>query len=227
MSEGGQHQRKGEFLLARLEKRALQRIAAALPHAVMPDHLTIIGIIGSALVFSGYLLANGAAGWLWLSSFGLAVNWFGDSLDGTIARYRKTERPRYGFYLDHLTDAYSTIAIGAGLGVSPYMTMWVGMTVVVAYLVMSINVYLETHAFGEFTFSYGALGPTEVRIFLIGLNAAAFFVGPRAFPALGPYATVFDAGALAAVLVMIVLLSVRVSGNLRRLARLEPARRIR
>ena len=217
--------RTTDFVLARLERRTLQRLAAALPAWMVPDHLTLIGIFGSTLVGAGYLLSNRNEDWLLLACLGLAINWFGDSLDGTLARYRRIERPRYGFYLDHLTDAYSTIAIGVGLGLSPYMLVAVGLTIVVAYLVLSINVYLETHAFGRFTFSYGWFGPTEMRIMLVLLNLAALFFGPLAFPLLGIRFTIFDLAGLAIVAAMTMLLAGRVVGNLRTLAALEPARR--
>jgi len=102
----------------------------------------------------------------------LLLHWLGDSLDGTLARVRATERPRYGYYLDHLVDAFATAAIGIGLGLSPSMLFSVGLAIVVAYLILSINTYLETHAFGVFTLGYGRFGPTEARIALIALNTA-------------------------------------------------------
>ena len=98
------------------------------------------------------------------------MHWLGDSLDGTLARVRGIQRPRYGYYLDHLVDAISTAAIGIGLGLSPHMLLSVGALIVVAYLVLSINVYLESQALGRFSIGYGLLGPTEVRLILIALN---------------------------------------------------------
>lgn len=220
-------ERQAGFLLASLEKRALQRLAAALPAGVMPDHMTLIGIAGSIIVAGGYALSNHNEYWLLAACAGLAINWFGDSLDGTLARFRKIERPRYGYYLDHLTDAFSTLAIGVGLGFSPYMLLTVGLTIAAAYLLLSINVYLETHAFGRFAFAYGAIGPTEVRILLVFINVAALILGPIAWPLLGQPATIFDVTGLAIVAVMLLLLSLRVGGNLRTLAALEPAVRRR
>jgi phosphatidylglycerophosphate synthase len=221
----GDHQREAGFLLARAEQRALQYLVARLPARTMPDHLTVIGIIGATMVGAGYVLSRRAEEWLLLACAGLAVNWFGDSLDGTLARYRRTERPRYGFYLDHLTDAYSTIAIGVGLGLSPYMLLAVGMAIVIAYLVLSINVYLETHAFGRFAAAYGRFGPTEARLMLLVLNLAALVFGPLGIVLYGIPFTVFDAAGLAIVAGMTMLLAGRIRGNLRALARLEPARR--
>lgn len=150
---GGQHRRTSEFLLSGFEKAVLPRIAARLKRAVKPDHLTILGLLASTGIAAAYCLTNRDPHWLWLASGLLVVQWFGDSLDGTLARVRHAERPRYGYYLDHITDAYSTTVIGLGLGFSPYMLLSVGLAIVVAYLTLSVNVYLETHVFGEFSFS--------------------------------------------------------------------------
>lgn len=224
-SKPGQHARTSEFLLARFEKRVLPAMAARLPAWVMPDHLTGLGMLASLGIGLCYALTNRHEAWLWAVNGLLVVQWFGDSLDGTLARFRKIERPRYGFYLDHLTDAFSTLAIGLGLGFSPYMLLAVGLAIVVAYLILSINVYLETHVFETFSFGYGMLGPTEVRVILIALNTTALLIGPLAFRVLGVGATVFDLAGTAAALGMIGLLFVRATRNLRTLAALEPARR--
>jgi len=135
---------------------------------------------------------------------------------------RKHERPRYGFYLDHLTDAYSTTVIGLGLGFSPYMLLSVGLAIVIAYLILSINVYLETQAFGVFRYGYGILGPTEARAVLFLLNVAALVIGPVPFALNGIRLTAFDVAGAAAALSMGGLLLRRIIRNLRELARLEP-----
>jgi phosphatidylglycerophosphate synthase len=221
-TDPAKHERTSRFLLGGFEKRVLPRMARALPPWVVPDHLTGLGLLASTGIAAAYLLSNRDESWLWVASGLLVVQWFGDSLDGTLARTRRIERPRYGYYLDHLTDAYSTLAIGLGLGLSPYMLLAVGFAIVIAYLVLSINVYLETYVFGEFSFSYGLLGPTEVRVVLIALNTIALVIGPLPFGILGVGATVFDVAGATAALGMLALLSVRVARNLRVLARLEP-----
>jgi phosphatidylglycerophosphate synthase len=218
-------ERQSTFITTRFERWALPRLAAALPRWVLPDHLTAIGILGATVIAAGYGLSNKNPHWLWLANLGLIVHWFGDSLDGTVARFRKIERPRYGFYLDHLTDAYSTLVIGLGLGFSPYMLLAVGLAMVIAYLVLSINVYLETHVFGKFRFGYGVMGPTEARIILLALNLLALTVGPLPFHLIGRGVTVFDVLGSAAALSMAAMLMRRVVRNLKQLAQDEPQRR--
>jgi archaetidylinositol phosphate synthase len=225
MAETKDPERRATFVLTRLEQWLLPRLAKALPRWIVPDHLTGIGVLGSSLIALGYILSTRRPEWLWLANAGLIVNWFGDSLDGTLARVRKIERPRYGYYLDHLTDAYSTTVIGLGLGFSPYMLLSVGFAIVIAYLILSINVYLETHAFGVFRYGYGVIGPTEARGVLFALNIVALLIGPLPFGLRGIGLTVFDVAGAAAALGMLWMLTVRVVRNLRELARLEPPRR--
>jgi phosphatidylglycerophosphate synthase len=207
--------RSKEFLLARHEGRVLVWIARRLPAGVMPDHMTALGVLAAFGIAAAYLLSNGDKAWLWAASALLVVHWLGDSLDGTLARVRRAERPRYGYYLDHLVDAFATAAIGIGLGLSPYMLLAVGLAIVVAYLILSINTYLETHAFGTFTLGYGRLGPTEARLMLIGLNTALVLgvVGGGLLDVIG----------IGLAIAMIAALIGRAGRNLRRLAELEPA----
>ena len=155
------------FLLAGPERRLLRWIAARLPGWVTSDQLTVLGVLAATATAAGYALSGLHPGWLWGASAALVVNWLGDSLDGTLARVRHTERPRYGYYLDHAVDAYATAAIGIGLGLSPYVSLGVALGLVVVYLWLSINVYLESTVFGAFRLAYGRLGPTEVRLILI------------------------------------------------------------
>jgi len=218
-------ERQSTFITTRFERWALPRLAASLPRWVVPDHLTGLGILAATAVAVAYVLTTRNPHWLWLANGALVVHWFGDSLDGTLARVRKIERPRYGFYLDHLTDAYSTTAIGLGLGFSPYMLLAVGLAIVIGYLILSINVYLETHVYGKFRYGYGILGPTEARLILICLNFVALLIGPIPFHVKGIGLTVFDVLGIAASLSMAGLLARRVFRNLADLARAEPARR--
>jgi archaetidylinositol phosphate synthase len=215
-------QREPSFLLAKPEKRVLRWIAVRLPQWILPNDLTIMGVLAALGICGAYLLANESAVWLWVVSGLLVVHWLGDSLDGTLARVRRIERPRYGFYLDHLVDAVSTAAIGIGLGLSPFMLLAVGTLDVVAYLMLSINVYLESYALGRFSIGYGLIGPTELRLILIGLNTALALDLALDFSIGHLNMTVFDVVGLALAGTMIVLLVGRVAANLRELARREP-----
>src|SRR4051794_27427989 len=151
--------REPNFLLARHEKRVLTAIARRLPRWILPDDLTALGVAAAIGICLAYQATNADRAWLWVASALLVVHWLGDSLDGTVARVRGIERPRYGYYLDHLVDAISTACIGLGLGLSPFMLLWTGALIVVAYLMLSINVYLESYALGRFLIGYGAHRP--------------------------------------------------------------------
>ncbi|MCA9728840.1 MAG: CDP-alcohol phosphatidyltransferase family protein [Candidatus Eisenbacteria bacterium] len=231
-AKGAEHARRTtKALLADPEKRVLTWIAARLPRWVLPDHLSLLALVGAAMIAACYMLSNIRAGWLWGANFGLFVHWLGDSLDGTLARHRKIERPKYGFYVDHLADALATVAIGVGLGVSPFMLLSVGFGIVIGYLVLSINVYLETIVRGQFRFGYGVIGPTEARILLILLNTIAVFTPPLDFSVTFFGRTVgltfFDVLGTLGALGMILMLARRAIRNLRELAQLEPANRRR
>jgi phosphatidylglycerophosphate synthase len=215
--------RQKTFLLAHPEARVLEWIARRLPAWVMPDHLTVLGVVAALGIAGAYALSNRDPVWLWAASGLLVVHWLGDSLDGTLARVRRTERPRYGYYLDHLVDAVATALIGLGLGLSPYMLLSVGLVIVIAYLVLSINVYLETQALGVFSLGYGRLGPTEARLGLIGVNALLALGVAPAVSVLGNGVGVLDVAGLAVAAGMLVVLAVRAMGNLRELAAREPA----
>jgi phosphatidylglycerophosphate synthase len=168
------------------------------------------------------VLSNGDRAWLWAASALLVVHWVGDSLDGTLARVRRAERPTYGYYLDHLVDAVATAAIGIGVGLSPYALLVTGFAIVIAYLVLSINTYLETQAFGVFSLGYGRLGPTEARLGLIAVNTMlALGVGLDLHLG-GLDLAMLDLIGLAGVAAMAGGLAVRAARNLRVLALREP-----
>jgi archaetidylinositol phosphate synthase len=217
--------REPSFLLAKPEKRLLRWIAARLPRWILPDDLTAIGVLAAIGIAVAYQLANDSLDWLWVASGLLVLQWFGDSLDGTLARVRGIERPTYGYYIDHLVDAIATAAIGIGLGLSPLMLLSIGTLIVVAYLILSINVYLESFAFGRFSIGYGYIGPTEVRLILIALNTAVALGAGLDFVVADLRLTLFDLIGLAIAATMIVLLIGRAGRNLRELSRKEPPAR--
>ena len=223
----GTHSREKTFLLARLESRALQWLAPRLPARVLPDHLTGLGVVAALGIAAAYVLSNEHPAWLLVATALLVVHWFGDSLDGTLARFRRIERPTYGYYLDHLVDAFATAAICIGLGLSPHMLLATGLAIALAYLLLSINTYLETSAFGRFDLGYGYVGPTEIRVVLIALNTALALGVGMGGEVLGVGITLLDGIGLGVAGVMVAALLTRASKNLRVLAEREPAGTVR
>lgn len=171
------HQRVNQTLFTPLEKQLLQILVARMPTWVTPDLLTGVGVLGAIVIFSSYSLTNLDPTFLWLANLGFAINWFGDSLDGSLARYRHIERPKYGFFLDHVVDAFNEFIIAIGLGLSPYVTFAIACLGLIGYLLLSVLVYVRTAVAGVFQISYGQLGPTEVRIIFILLNTIVYFMG--------------------------------------------------
>lgn len=159
-----------------VEKKALIWLAHRQPRWVTSDMLTYLGIIGAAVCALGYALSNWNIYWLWLSSLGLFINWYGDSLDGTLARVRQLQRPVYGFFIDHSLDAIAICFFCIGGGLSCMFNMEVAMLILVGYLVLSVYTYIGTILKGEFRLSYGGgFGPTEMRLFIILLNTLAMY----------------------------------------------------
>lgn len=171
------HKRVNDILFGPLERPALQWLAAHAPAWMTPDKLTAIGTAGAALIFISYLASRFNPAFLWLASLGFLINWYGDSLDGTLARYRKIQRPKYGFFVDHTVDAFNETLIVLGLGLTTYVTFSVASLALIGYLMLSVYVYVRTYVEGVFQISYGKLGPTEVRVILVVLNTLMFFFG--------------------------------------------------
>lgn len=171
------HKRINDILLAPLEKPLLQWLAARMPSWMFPDALTAIGVLGAVIIFAAYCSTNWDDRFLWLASLGFIINWFGDALDGTLARYRKIQRPKYGFFLDHTVDAFCQLLIVMGLGLSPYFSFSIACMGLIGYFMISILVYIRTCVEGVFQISYAKIGPTEVRLILVGLNTAIYFLG--------------------------------------------------
>jgi archaetidylinositol phosphate synthase len=175
------HQRVNDILLGPLERPALKWLSEHMPAWVTPDLMTVTGIIGALVIALGYVLSRFHPAFLWLATLGYVINWFGDSLDGTLARYRHIERPKYGFYIDHVTDLLTEILIILALGLSPYVKFSVASMCCIAYIGMSVLVYIRMNVMGEFKISYGKLGPTEVRVLAILLNTGMYFGGLNTF----------------------------------------------
>ena len=171
-------ERKQVSMLAALEKRTLIWLAGRLPAWVNSDHLTVLGFVSMIAAGLGYWASSRDKRALLAVIAALVVNWFGDSLDGTVARVRNRLRPRYGFYVDHITDAIGTSVLMGGLALSGYMEPFLTLGLLVVYLLLSIEVYLTTYTIGAFHLSFWSFGPTELRLLLCVGNLALYFHGP-------------------------------------------------
>ena len=213
-------------ILNSAEKRLLVWLAERQPQWMTSDILTYIGVAGAALFAILCWLGNYDLLYLWLAPIGLVINWYGDSLDGTLARVRHTQRPTYGFFIDHSLDALTTCMICGGVGLSPLMHLSIGLVILAGYLCMSIYTYLSTIVMNEFRLTYGKLGPTEVRILII-LVCLVYLLTPLKeyqFDVCGEPWTVFDViGSVVAAILFIIYISSMVV-DLRKLAIKDPVK---
>ena len=165
-------------ILSNAERKALNWLAARQPRWVTSDMLTWFGTFGAVLVGLGFALAWCDYRWIWMSIVGLVIHWYGDSLDGSLARYRKTQRPTYGYYLDHTMDVVTEGIMFIGFGLSPYARFDLSMVVFILYLALTLNVSINAHLKSEFKLTYAKLGPTEFRIILAIFCLVLIFVQP-------------------------------------------------
>ena len=165
-------------ILNGLEKKVLVWLAERQPKWMTSDILTYIGTFGAVVIAVGYALASRNINFLWLSSLGFVINWYGDSLDGTLARVRKHQRPIYGYYLDHTVDAINEVIMFVGVGLSGLIHLELALLVLIAYLLLTINVSINAHLKKEFRLTYASMGPTEFRIFMIIINTLFALVSP-------------------------------------------------
>jgi archaetidylinositol phosphate synthase len=202
-----------------LERRLLNALCLRLPAWVMPDHLTLLGVLGGIVVFISYTLSSVSPHYLWLASFGYVVHWFGDSLDGSLARFRQTERPTYGYFLDHNVDAGVNLMIAIGLGFSPYVRMDVSILMISTYFLLCMFVFLKNFVVNDFQLTFMFMGPTELRLCLIIINAVMYFSEPREIEINGQFFSYFDLLFIAVSMLFTVLFIynvLKVSGDLKR-----------
>lgn len=181
MSTNLDHSRVINTLLGKFEKNFLFWLASKTPPCITSDQMTILGVVSSLFIALFYYLTNYSKYFLWAASFCFILNWIGDSLDGTLARYRKKERPKYGFFIDHTLDVISEMSVFMGIGLSPYINFEYALLALIGYLILSVYVYVKTFVTGIFQLSFGKLGPTEMRVFIIILNAILFYFGALEF----------------------------------------------
>ena len=207
-------------LTAQAEKAALIWLAERTPRWINSDHLTALGVVAQLLAGVSYALAHWNRYALLLAIFFLALNWLGDSLDGTLARVRNQQRPRYGFYVDHMVDSFGALFLMGGLALSGYMQPALAIALLIAFLLLSIQSYLATYTMGEFHLSFWRFGPTELRI-LLALGNLALLRSPIVhLPGRGPY-RLFDVGGAIGLAGMAAMLLWITAANTARLYREE------
>lgn len=201
------------------EKRVLPKMAQALPRWVTSDHLTVLGILAGFMIFAGFLLLRSSRWWIMLSNAGFAVHWWADSLDGTLARVRHRERERFGYFVDHICDAFTVALISIGLALSPLVHLGIGLLVALGYLLMNIYAHVEAYVDRVFRISYGRLGPTELRVVFAAITTATAFWNPvliRAFRYGFTLADVLAFGAGAGLVTVFIVLSLKTALRLDR-----------
>ena len=206
-----------ESILSGIERKVLLWLAEHTPAWINSDHLTLIGFFGQVMAGVSYVIARSHRWGLVMATLFLALNWFGDSLDGTLARFRQKQRPRYGFYVDHIIDTFAAFAMMGGLACSGSVHPYVALGMLVAFLMLSIEVYLTTYTIGKFQLSYWKFGPTEIRI-LLGIGNIVLLYRPmvRIF---GLHHRLFDVGgviAIAGMGIMLVVSTIRHTAQLYR-----------
>jgi phosphatidylglycerophosphate synthase len=184
-------------LTASAEKRVLVWLAERMPACINSDHLTLLGFVSQCLAGVCYVLARFNPLALIAGIVFLALNWLGDSLDGTLARVRNRQRPRYGFYVDHITDTIAALFLMGGLALSGYLHLGIALGMLIAFLMLSIEAYLATYTLGRFQLSYWKFGPTEIRILLAVGNLALLYHSSIKF--LGRPVLLFDLGGVIAI----------------------------
>jgi len=216
MEERKQSERIQKSILNAVEKKVLVWMAKRMPSWVTSDMLTFVGTVGSIIICIGYIFSNQNINWLWFASFGLVVNWFGDSLDGSLARVRNQQRPVYGFYLDHNVDVINETFMFVGAGLSCFAHLKYLLMVLVAYLLLSVYVYITAHVKNEFKLTYAGMGPTELRIIAILVNTIIIYVPAfreftLTFEYFGAPEKMFILDVVAVVLTVIILLMFLIS----------------
>lgn len=208
--------------LAGWEKRALVWMALRTPRWLNSDHFSALAVIGMAAAGAAYWAAGGHRVWLLVVVAGLALNWLGDSLDGTLARVREQQRPRYGFYLDHVLDGISTALLLGGLALSGFILPALALGLLVAYLLLMLESCLATYALGEFRMAFAGFGPTELRI-VLAIGTLFLWNDPTVGVLSGRY-RLFDVGAVIAIAGMMAAVIVAAVRNTLTLYRQEPLR---
>ncbi len=211
-------------ILTPLEKKCLRWLAQRMPRGVNSDHLTALGFLGMALTGACFALARYDSVGFLLAILALGVNWFGDSLDGTLARVRNQQRPRYGFYVDHMVDTFGALFLLGGMAMSGCMSPAVAAGLLIVYFMLAIEIYLATYTLGTFHLSFWNFGPTELRV-VLAVGCVALYRG-ASVTFLGAHYRLFDFGgviAMAGLLVTVIVATFRHTHDLYRAEPVPPA----
>jgi phosphatidylglycerophosphate synthase len=197
-------------ITAGIEEKAKDFICPRIPKWMKPDHLTVIGVIGILITSVGFILGFFNRTWLLLVSIGLTINWFGDSFDGSIARYRKRTRPNYGYYIDKIIDAVVVIILALGLGLSGFVKIEIALLLSSIYLAMMLHVDLIVHVENKSQNSFGMFGPTEIRIIAMAVSVLMYFIPVSYYNIYGHYLTQYDFATFGISLLMFIILLVSI-----------------
>jgi len=187
------------------ERKFLQWMCQVSPNWLSPDQLTALGFLGAAISALGYAASNRSPAFLFLASFGFVLNWFGDSLDGALARYRRIERPRYGYFVDHAIDSLNGLVFALGLGMCPYVSLTAALFLVCGFYLLCIHVFLAAAIDRRFQLTYFYMGPTELRLLVVLFNGVAYELGPVEVAALGVTASAYSVAVAAMGVIFVVI----------------------
>lgn len=185
--------RLNDSILGQYESALLHWLCGRIPTRISSNHLTFLGLAGGVVIFTGFALSQFSLSFLWLVILGLALNWAGDSLDGSLARFRGCERPKYGFFMDHMADSFTMTLVGVGASLSPILSLASCLSTLIAYLLLTVFSVLEAKARDIMRISFCKIGPTEFRIFLAILVVLMFFFPQSEIELLGVKWNPYDA----------------------------------
>lgn len=214
-----------DSLTARAEQVILRNLCRHMPSSVTPDQLTGVGVLGAAVMCLCYALASWSIAFLWVGILGLIVNWLGDSLDGSLARYRSIERPQYGFFLDHTVDGFAMAFVAIGVGLSPMAHLWCALLTLVGYYLLAVLSLTTCLATGVFKISFGGFGPTEIRLGIILSTMTAAIFPIAHFNLWEADFTIYDGILLALAMGLLVTAVLQTIATTKELAAIDPPRR--
>lgn len=197
-------------ITANAEEKIKEWVCPRIPAWVTSDMLTGLGVIAAVMVAIGFILGFWDRNYLFLVLIGLVLHWFGDSFDGSLARYRKKTRPNFGYYIDHIVDSISVLIFSLGLGLSGFVKIEIALLFAIMYLILIVHVELVTYVQNEFKYSFGLIGPTEMRIIGGIFTLVMFFCPITYYNILGHFVTGYDFAVLGVAIIMFLVIIVSI-----------------